>query len=575
MRRVLLVLAALAIALGAVAGPAEAAKRLSAAQVAKALQKKHAFRQAGAVPKPDMAALNAVASANPSFYLVVLKKPIAGAANARGSARLLVQALQPTDPQATVGVVVNGKLGGASLAYPQERIDKAVADTGGVAATDPTGALTSYVQAVSKPNKKPDDTGGGSGGGGRPFWQWLLVIGVVVAVVLGLLRLRARSNEQRRRRRGGSIWTAREFHLDRLEALAARRTALTGESTQAGTEDPQALDHLQTAGARILALRRTLPNLTSPRELRTVASELDAVEWELLWVEHRMADQAPPPPLQRAFPGLCFFSHEHGLGTEPIELRKPDGTVHTVWVSPENRLALERGDAPDVSMVHVGSRMVPWPTAPSWYGAYGWNGDDLPGLEYAGQQIWGVDGPEREPEAAPDFGLEPEAAAAAPIAAEPEPSGEAPATGTAAVQTQDGELGLPEEEPTRHEEPTSAWSPDDDAPFEDDRDAFADDDREPSGAQPADGAAAEPPAEPIAEPERPPVPPLREPSGFEELDAPAPGGLIAEPDDEEELFPTPPEPPALADDEDTLDGVKPPKPDSTLEWDPFTDDERR
>ena len=90
MRRVLLVLAALAIAVGGLAVPAEGAQNLSAAQVAKALQKRHAFRQAGTTPKPDMQALNAVASANSSFYLVVLKRPLAGASNAKASARLLV-----------------------------------------------------------------------------------------------------------------------------------------------------------------------------------------------------------------------------------------------------------------------------------------------------------------------------------------------------------------------------------------------------------------------------------------------------------------------------------------------------
>ena len=89
MRRVLLVLAALAIAVGGLAVPAEGAQNLSAAQVAKALQKRHAFRQAGTAPKPDMQALNAVAAANSSFYLVVLKRPLAGASNAKASAKLL------------------------------------------------------------------------------------------------------------------------------------------------------------------------------------------------------------------------------------------------------------------------------------------------------------------------------------------------------------------------------------------------------------------------------------------------------------------------------------------------------
>ncbi len=588
MRRIPLLFAVALLAILVAAGSAQAAGRLSAAQVSAKLKARHAFVQPGSSPKPDVAALNAVAAANPSFYLVVLKKPLAGATNAKGSARLLTLALQPTAPKATVGVVVGGKLGGASLSYPQERIEKAVSDSGKVAATDPTGALTSYVQAVSKPNINPSD-GGSSGGGGTPFWQWLVLILLVIGIVLVVLRIRARSNEQRRRRRGGSIWTAREFHLDRLESLAARHAALTGE-TQGGSEDPEAADHMQTAGARLLALRRTLPALTSPRELRTVAGELDAVEWEILWVEYRLSDHAPPAPIMRGFPGLCFFSHEHGLGTEPIELRKPDGTVATVYVSPENRLALERGDAPAVSLVHVGARMIPWPTAPSWYGAYGWSADDLPGLEYAGQQIWGIDGPEHEQANEDPLGDEP-------LVQYPEDGVDATSAATAA-ETRDGELAMPGEEATRNEEATRAWDPEDDAAFEgaddpfmppveappaqpvapadhEDHDHSADD---PIGDEPSYEA---PPAVPVApvtsESEAIPMPPVADANtGFEELDLPAPSGLVDEPLDEpeasEELFPAPPERPDIADDEDTLDGLRPPaKPESTLEWDPFAD----
>ena len=587
MRRIPLLLAVALLAILAVSGSAQAANRLSAAQLATKLKDNHAFVQPGVNPKPDIEALRAVAAANPSFYLVVLKRPLAGAANAKASARLLALALQPTNPQATVGLIQGGKLAGASLSYPQERINKAVADTGKVAATDPTGALTSYAQAVSKPNINPDDGGSSGGSGGTPFWQWLILILFVVGIALVVLRVRARSNEQRRRRRGGSIWTAREFHLDRLESLAARHAALTGE-TSGGTEDPAAMDHLQTAGARLLALRRTLPALTSPRELRTVAGELDAVEWEILWVEYRVSDHAPPSPIMRGFPGLCFFSHEHGLGTEPIELRKPDGTVATVYVSPENRLALERGDAPTVSLVHVGARMVPWPTAPSWYGAYGWNADDLPGLEYGGQQIWGIDGPEEAEQ--DDAPLDDE-----PLVAYPADGVDATGAATAA-ETRDGELAMPGEDATRNEDPTRAWDPETDAAFEGADDPVmppleappaepvaspepepvADD--EPSWQEPSYEA---PPAVPVTpEPELPPAIPLppvdNTDSGFEELDLPAPSGLVEEPldaaDPSEELFPEPPVRPDLSDDEDTLDGLRPPtKPDSTLEWDPFTD----
>ena len=182
MRRVCLLLAVTLLATLTLAGSAHAAKRLSAAQVAKALTTKHAFVQPGSKPPPDRAALNAVAAANPSFYLVVLSRKLIGAPTPKAAARLLTLALQPTNPQATVGVIQGGKLGGASLSYPQERIDKAVADSGAVAATDPTGALTSYAQAVSKPNKNPDDGGAGSASSGRPTWQWIILILLVVGI---------------------------------------------------------------------------------------------------------------------------------------------------------------------------------------------------------------------------------------------------------------------------------------------------------------------------------------------------------------------------------------------------------
>lgn len=540
MRRALTAIA-IALALLVPALPAGAqTKRLTADQVATALSgARHAYVQPGVSPRPDIKALSAVAAESPSFYLIVLARPVRGAPNAKASANRILEALKPQDPRATVGLVIGDRLAGASLAYPNDRIAKAVADSRAVAGTDPVGALTSFTTATSKPNMNGDDTAGGSGSSGGGWWRWAVLALLVVGIALVLLRIRARSNEQRRRRRGGSIWTAREFHLDRLEALAARHATLTGETTQAGI-DPEAADHLQTAGARILALRRTLPQLTSPRELRTCAGELDSVEWEILWVEHRLADHAPPPPIARGFPGLCFFSHEHGLGTEAIELRRPDGTIATVYVSPENRLALERGDAPEVSMVHVGSRLIPWPAAPSWYGAYGWSADDLPGLEYDGQQIWGIDGPEREDPFAEDESPDAVEADAVPLADAASPAeAEAP-------------VAAPDDAPAE-EEPTRAWDGDD-----------------------ATVDVAAPPAAPVVPAAAPAAAPD---STFEELDEPAPAGLVDDPldDGSEELFPPAAEPPDLPGDEDTLAGFPAPPPagDATAEWDPFDDDAPR
>lgn len=529
MRRALAALALAAATLMLVAGPAAAQKRLTAKQVATALQARNAFVQPGISPTPDAAALSAVAKEASSFYLVVLKRPVKGAANAKGSARLVLEALEPTDPNATVGLIVKGRLNGASLSYPQERIEKAIQDTGATAATDPVGTLTSFTQAVAKPNMDDQAAAQDDGGGGTRWWMWVVVAALLGGIALVALRMRARSQEQRRRRRGGSIWTAREFHTDRLEALAARHAALTEETTR-DIEDPEALEHLQTGGARILALRRTLPTLASPRELRTFAGELDAVEWEILWVEHRLADHAPPAPIAPGFPGLCFFSHEHGLGTEPIELRRPDGTVATVYVSPANRLALERGDAPEVSMVHVSAKMVPWPAAPSWYGAYGWNPDDLPGLEYEGEQIWGLDGPEREED---PFAAE----AAAEATADADAAAGAPAT----REDELGETG----------ERAGGWEPPADEPT--------------IGSEPTIGDEPT-----VAEPEPPRALPAED-TGFEELDAAAPAGLVEDAGDDAADDPLRTPPPG--DGEDTMDGPRAAG-ESTVDWDPFDGDDR-
>jgi hypothetical protein len=530
MRRALAALALAAVALGAVAGTAAAQQRLTAKQVATALQARNAYVQPGITPPPDAAALAAVAKESTGIYLVILRRPLRGTANAKASANRVLEALEATDPNATVGLIVRGKLNGASLAYPAERIQKAVADTGATAADDPVGTLASFTAAVTKPNMADDGAAGDDAGGGTSWWMWVVLALLLAGIALVALRMRARSHEQRRRRRGGSLWTAREFHGDRLEALAARHAALTEETTR-DIEDPEAAEHLQTAGARILALRRTLATLASPRELRAFAGELDAVEWEILWVEHRLSDHAPPAPIARGFPGLCFFSHEHGLGTEAIELRRPDGTVATVYVSPANRLALERGDAPEVSMVHVSAKMVPWPAAPSWYGAYGWNPDDLPGLEYDGEQIWGLDGPERDED---PFAEEPAADAAAPGPAD-------------APVTREDELGETGERPGGWEPPA---------------------DEQPAFDEPTVGSEPTLADEPTVA-STPPRPPATTGPGFEELDEAAPAGLV------EDAGEDPADDPLAGragDGEDTLDGR--PAGESTLEWDPFDGDDR-
>jgi hypothetical protein len=161
-------------------------------------------------------------------------------------------------------------------------------------------------------------------------------------------------------------------------------------------DNPALVAHHETGGAKLVAIRRQMAGLFSPRELRTCAIELDIAEWHIQCTEAMLADEVVPPEPGADRPGLCFFTHEHGLGTVEVEVKKPDGSLVPIWLCPENAVALERGEELLVSTVHVGGRRVPWPAAPTYYGAPGWSPDDLPGLEHGGREIWGRRAPERE-----------------------------------------------------------------------------------------------------------------------------------------------------------------------------------
>ena len=259
------------------------------------------------------------------------------------------------------------------------------------------------------------NSGAGGKGGGFP-WIWLIIVAVIGLGVLLALRMRAVSRDRRKRARVGSIGTARSFHATRLDKLSFRHSELV-RAVGERPDDPALAEHHQTAGAKLVALRRQLPQLYSPRELRTCAGELDLTEWHIECAEALAEGRGLPPQPSPDRPALCFFTHEHGLGTS--RSTSPDPTAR--WRrSGSARPTPSRCRAPSRCwwvQVHVGGRQVPWPAAPTYYGAAGWSPDDLPGLEYEGREIWGREAPFRDepidvpPDAVPSVPPEADAAA--------------------------------------------------------------------------------------------------------------------------------------------------------------------
>ncbi len=392
-------LLALLVALAATLSLPAAGSAATVPKIVAALKTRSSYVEPALRKKIPLAKAERAAARHGGFKFVFLAALPPGSKTVQRAAnRILVRYAKP---ETTLVVLWKGKLGVQSnVAAYKAKIASGAAQRAGVklaaggapvrAANAVSDALAGPLQAAKPPAPAAKK------GGGSSWWKYLLAALFVLLVVGALILLRLRTREARKRRRSGSLSTARQFHLDRLEGLALRHAGLA-RAVADRPDDAELAGHHTEAGAKLTTLRRTIPGLYSPRELRTSAGELDLAEWHLASAEARLASTEPPLRPIADQPALCFFSHELGLATNSIEVRKADGSVARVRVSAENHAALEAGEDPIVSRVHVGGRLVPWPAAPTWYGAAGWAAGDLPGLEYEGREIWGADAPRREP----------------------------------------------------------------------------------------------------------------------------------------------------------------------------------
>ncbi len=369
----------------------------------------------------DQLALQKVAQNHDGYRLVVLARLPKGTETPETAATAVLAKLKKAKPPVTFVAVAHvtdqgTDLGGAitDATVNAEVIREAATfaeKSGQASVVDTLKVFTDQVASGKVPGESGTSTTGGGGGGGGLPWLYIIIALLLGLGVLGFLRMRAVSRERRNRARVGSIGTARSFHATRLDALSLRHSELV-RAVGERPDDPALAEHHQTAGAKLVALRRQLPQLYSPRELRTCAGELDLTEWHIECAEALAEGRGLPPQPSSDRPALCFFTHEHGLGTVEVDVTRPDGTVASIWVCPANAVALSRSEPLLVGSVHVGGRLVPWPTAPTYYGAAGWSPDDLPGLEYEGREIWGREAPQRDepvdvpPDAIPGLPLE-------------------------------------------------------------------------------------------------------------------------------------------------------------------------
>jgi hypothetical protein len=252
-----------------------------------------------------------------------------------------------------------------------------------------------YTPVTTKPKPKPNPvttttattstTGTESDDSGLAWWAYLLIALVVVMIVAGILLLRARRGG-RGHRGTGLIEAARALALQRVQRLG--RDLAESAMQVSERDDPAIAQHHRRAADAVAEVRSQLPELDGPPAFRQANEQLDEAEWHLGVAVAHLEGTAEPPRPESGHPARCFFDAEHGLATVEIPLELPGIRTVKVGVCAADAVKLSRGQDPDVGVVTVGRRSLPWAAAPTWFGGWGWGQDDLPALRYNGRAVF-------------------------------------------------------------------------------------------------------------------------------------------------------------------------------------------
>ncbi len=224
----------------------------------------------------------------------------------------------------------------------------------------------------------------GGGGGGFPWWGWVVIVLAVLAAIAGFSMFRSRSAKAH----GGGqlVGTARNLATQRVLDLGSRLA--DSAVAVADRDDPSIAQHHRRASELVAEVRADLPGYDGPPGFRQANEDLDEAEWHLGVALAHLEGTAEPPRPEAGRPARCFFDAEHGLATVEITLELPGVRSVKVGSCAADAVRLTRGEEPQVGLVTVGRRRLPWAAAPTWFGGWGWGIDDLPALRYDNRPIF-------------------------------------------------------------------------------------------------------------------------------------------------------------------------------------------
>ncbi len=214
-----------------------------------------------------------------------------------------------------------------------------------------TATLLDFVDRVAEARRHGAGDDEPSGGGSAL---------IIVLVIGGAAFVLFRAYRRRRRTRAELAEVKAAAHED-LIALAddVQKLEEPVESNhRAQDEYASALESYDKA-------TRSFDRARQPRELEAVTRALEDGRYHMAAAQALVDGRQPP---ERRAP--CFFDPRHGPSTRDVEWAPPGGTARRVPACEADAQAVERGAEPASREVMAGGRMVPYWSAPPYFGPW-------------------------------------------------------------------------------------------------------------------------------------------------------------------------------------------------------------
>jgi hypothetical protein len=214
-----------------------------------------------------------------------------------------------------------------------------------------TATLIDFVDRVAAARERGGDGDDSSDGGG-------VLIGLLVAGGLGFLAFHTYRKRRRAREELAEVKAAAHEDLIALADDVQKLEEPVESNPQAKAEYGEALDSYDKA-------TRSYDRAGRPKELEAVTSALEEGRFHMAAAEAIVEGRTPP---ERRAP--CFFDPRHGPSTRDVEWTPPGGVPRSVPACEADAQAVERGAEPASREVMAGGRMVPYWSAPPYFGPW-------------------------------------------------------------------------------------------------------------------------------------------------------------------------------------------------------------